>query len=61
MPVPLRPPDPDVFVDLGRIVADVYERGAYDLQLDYAEEPPGPKLSTEETTWVQQLLDPMRR
>jgi hypothetical protein len=56
VPVPLRAPDLDVTLDLGRIVADVYERGAYDLQLDYTKDPPPPKLYAEEAAWVQQHL-----
>jgi hypothetical protein len=34
IPVPLLYPDPDVSLDLGQLVVDVYERGAYDLQID---------------------------
>jgi len=35
LPVPLLEPDPDVPLDLGAAVADVYERGAYASQIDY--------------------------
>jgi hypothetical protein len=56
VPVPLRIPDPDASLVLDTIVTEVYERGAYDLQLDYAQEPPAPPLSAEEAAWVQQLL-----
>ena len=35
MPVPLLDPDPDVPLDLGTVVAAVYERGAYARLIDY--------------------------
>ena len=60
VPVPLLPPDPDVPLDLGATVASVYERGAYDLQLNYGEEPPPPQLSASEAAWVTQLLQTYR-
>jgi hypothetical protein len=56
MPVPLREPDPDAPLDLGAVVAAVYERGAYDIQLDYNRPPPPPPLSAEEQTWVEMIL-----
>lgn len=59
--VPLRQPDPDVPLDLGGAVAAVYDLGAYDVQLDYQDAPPLPKLSEEQTRWVQQLLLPLRK
>ncbi|MEZ4861611.1 MAG: DUF4058 family protein [Caldilineaceae bacterium] len=58
--VPLRQPDPDVLLDLGSAVAAVYDLGAYDVQLDYQDAPPPPKLSEEQTAWVQQLLLSLR-
>ncbi|MEZ4727333.1 MAG: DUF4058 family protein [Caldilineaceae bacterium] len=59
--VPLRQPDPDVLLDLGSAVAAVYDLGAYDVQLDYQNAPPLPKLSEEQTRWVQQPLQPLRK
>lgn len=56
VPVPLLDPDPDVLLDLGEVVAAVYERGAYDIQLDYNQSPPPPPLSAEEQTWVEMIL-----
>jgi hypothetical protein len=35
LPVPLVKPDPDVPLDMGEVVASVYERGAYVQQIDY--------------------------
>lgn len=56
IPVPLLEPDPDVSLDLGAIVASVYERGGYDARIDYREPVPPPPLSTEEAAWVEALL-----
>lgn len=55
-PVPLLEPDPDVPLDLGAAVAAVYERGAYEVQIDYGQPPPPPPLSAEEAGWVEGLL-----
>ncbi len=55
IPVPLLPPDPDVPLDLGAIVASVYERGAYERVIDYRQPPP-PQLSEEEATWLDKHL-----
>lgn len=60
VPVPLLSPDPDVPLDLGAAVASVYERGAYDLQLNYGEEPPPPQWSASEAAGVNQLLQTYR-
>lgn len=60
VPVPLLAPDDDAMLDLGQAVASVYERGAYDLQLDYRAEPPPPKLAEQEALWVTELLASIR-
>ena len=56
LPVPLLAPDPDAVLDLGAVVAAVYERGGYDVQIDYQQPPPLPSLSEEQSTWVEQIL-----
>jgi hypothetical protein len=56
LPVPLRDPDPDVPLDLGALVAAVYERGRYADQINYREPPPPPPLSPEEQAWLDDLL-----
>ncbi|MFN8442429.1 MAG: DUF4058 family protein [Caldilineaceae bacterium] len=56
IPVPLLEPDPDVVLDLGAVVASVYERGGYDARINYREEVPPPSLSEDEAAWVKQLL-----
>lgn len=60
VPVPLLSPDDDALLDLGAAVASVYERGAYDLQLDYRAEPPLPKLSEQEARQMAELLSSLR-
>jgi len=56
LPVPLAKPDTDVPLNLGQIIANVYERGGYDAQIDYRQPMPPPALNQEETTWVGKLL-----
>ena len=56
LPVPLLEPDPDVALDLGAVVASVYERGAYAAQIDYRRAPPPPLLSEAETLWLDEHL-----
>jgi hypothetical protein len=60
LPVPLLYPDADVTLNLGRAVASVYERGAYDLQIDYRKPVPSPPLTAKERQWVKELLRPLR-
>jgi Protein of unknown function (DUF4058) len=40
IPIPLLPPDPDVWLDLAAVFATSYERGRYARSLDYASSPP---------------------
>lgn len=60
IPIPLLYPDPDLVLDLGAIVREVYERGAYARRLDYTLPPPPPELTPAEDAWVQTLLTPYR-
>jgi hypothetical protein len=56
VPVPVSEGDPDVPLDLGAVVASVYERGAYERRLDYAIAPPPPALSEADAAWLDGLL-----
>jgi hypothetical protein len=56
IPVPLLSPDPDASLDLGAVVASVYERAGYEDRIDYGEPPPTPALTEEEAAWVASLL-----
>ncbi len=57
VPVPLRPPDEPVALDLGAALATLYERARYDLQIDYTKMPEGP-LSVDDAAWTAALLKP---
>ncbi|MFN8486856.1 MAG: DUF4058 family protein [Caldilineaceae bacterium] len=56
LPVPLLFPDPDVVLELGAVVRDVYERGAYARRIDYTQPVPPPELTPEQQAWVTELL-----
>ncbi|WP_353737182.1 DUF4058 family protein [Moorena sp. SIO3B2] len=53
--LPLRPEDSEPIVDLQGIISSVYERGGYDYQLDYDQEPV-PALSETNRIWAKELL-----
>ncbi|NET85102.1 MAG: DUF4058 family protein [Moorea sp. SIO1F2] len=53
--LPLRPEDSEPIVDLQAIINSVYERGGYDYQLDYDQEPV-PAFSDKNRIWAQELL-----
>ncbi len=56
LPVPLLEPDPDAPLDLGQLVTNVYERGAYASQIDYRQPPPPPELSEVDAAWLDEIL-----
>jgi hypothetical protein len=51
IPIPLRPPDPPVEVDLAAVFAITYERGRYARSIDYTQPPPV-SLRGDELTWA---------
>lgn len=53
LPIPLRPGDPAMRLDLQRLADQVYTAGRYD-DLDYSR-PPDPPLSMEEAAWMREL------
>jgi hypothetical protein len=55
IPIPLRRPDPDVWVDLQRAFTTVYDSVGYELILDYSS-PPEVALSDEDATWADDRL-----
>ena len=55
IPVPLKPEDQDAEIDLQKMLAMTYEKGAYDLYLNYAEQPI-PPLTNEQTSWAHTLM-----
>ncbi len=56
VPVPLKSPDPDVRLDIGAALQQVYERSRYDLSVRYGAEPPPPALSEDDREWLNGLL-----
>jgi hypothetical protein len=55
VPVPLRRGEPEAWLPLGRLLADIYTRARYDLRIDYRQ-PPEPPLSPPDVTWADALL-----
>lgn len=53
LPIPLRPPDADVWCDLGAVFAMAYDRGRYGRSLDYAADP-AVALDTTRLAWVRE-------
>ncbi len=63
IPIPLLPPDPDIWIDLAAVFATTYERGRYGRSIDYAA-PPSVRLDAERMTWVMEqarAVPPCRR
>jgi hypothetical protein len=55
IPIPLRGKDPDAMVDLQKVFATAYERGAYDVDLDYTRGAI-PPLPAEHAEWAQRTI-----
>jgi hypothetical protein len=53
LPIPLLPPDADVWIDLGAVFRTTYERARYARSVDYAG-PPAMALDAERLTWVRE-------
>jgi hypothetical protein len=47
-------------VNLQEIFTGVYDRGSYDLRIDYQQAVLNPKLLGEDQQWVNELLTPLR-
>lgn len=56
LPAPLRQPDPDVPLDLGRALHEAYRDARYDLRIDYRQDPPPPPLPPEDAAWLDAHL-----
>ena len=57
LPVPLRPSDADVVLDLGKAMAIIFERSLYHLSIDYVNDPtPPPVFSEEDKLWIQEIV-----
>lgn len=55
IPIPLKGKDPDTQLDLQSLLTITYDRGAYDLKLDYTK-PPVPPLPPALARWANKLL-----
>jgi hypothetical protein len=53
IPIPLLPPDPDVWIDLGAVFTTTYERGRYRRSIDYTAPPPV-ALDAERRAWLME-------
>lgn len=53
--IPLLPPDAPTTLDLGESLRTAYQRGRYDLQIDY-DQPPIPPLPEETAKWAEKLV-----
>lgn len=56
VPVPLHYPDPDVPLDLGAALAQIYRIARYDLLVDYRQPPPRPPFPDADSAWVEERL-----
>lgn len=56
LPIPLRAPDPDVFIDLGAVVSNTYVRSQYRRKVDYGRPVPPPSLSADDARWATELI-----
>lgn len=54
LPIPLLYPDPDVVLDLGQVVQNVYGRGAYARRIDYRRPLPPPQPRPVIAAWLAQ-------
>jgi hypothetical protein len=54
-PVPLKPNEPEPIVTLQSLLHQVYDRAAYDLEIDYTQDPI-PPLNGEDAIWADELL-----
>jgi len=55
IPIPLRGDDPDALLDLQQVLNTAYERGAYDVDIDYTRDPV-PPLTAEQAEWARQTI-----
>jgi hypothetical protein len=56
VPVPLRRPDPDIMLDVGRAIHQIYVNARYERRIDYQAPPPAPPLTAEDAAWLDTHL-----
>jgi hypothetical protein len=55
IPVPLKQPDEDTFLDLDQALKDLYEQRSFEKSIDYADSPPPPAFSEADLEWMNGL------
>jgi hypothetical protein len=55
VPIPLRPTDPEIKIDLQSLVERAYSNGRYEQRIDYRQ-PCDPPLDGDDAAWADQLL-----
>lgn len=58
-PLPLKPDDAELSVNLQTIVDRVYDLGSYDVRIDYHQSAPPPAFSKSDQQWIDELLAPL--
>jgi Protein of unknown function (DUF4058) len=57
-PLPLKPEDGDLTIDLQSILGDLFDRARYTQRIDYRQSVPLPSLTPIQQAWVDELLMP---
>ena len=60
VPLPLRPNDDDLVLDLQQPIDAAYQRGRYGERIDYTK-PPDPPLSPEDAAWAAEVIAAAQR
>lgn len=56
IPIPLKPAEASILLDLQAVLAGVYDRGRYHTRIDYTQPPPPPALSPDTQAWLGEVL-----
>ncbi len=56
VPLPLKVPDSDITLDLGKALQLVYQRSYYHASIDYSKPPPPPAFSAKDQIWLKKQL-----
>ena len=56
IPIPLRPPDKDVPLELSAALSTIYDEAGYDLSIDYSKSRPPPSLDKKSAAQVTEIL-----
>lgn len=56
VPIPLKPGESALFIDLQAVFSRVYEEARYSIRIDYHQPVPPPALSSQDQQWVEALL-----